>query len=502
MLKSHRSIPRAPGQTRRVGPGRSLALGIGVVISIAAVAAMGAHPAHAAVVITVTGTSGAVVIDGVCDLREAVQAANTNSLVDTCNGQGGNATDVIHITATGTILQSLGPMLITQPVSIIGPGANLLAIDGQNATMIFKVISGQSAKITGLTLQHGFTDEIPGGGDGDGGGGAAIRSDGDVILDDVAIIDNVNGSLNCVGCSGSLLMNTGTKLTMTNSVVSGNITRDYGFGGGIFLNTGTSASLTNVTIVNNSITNVNSLGGGLGANGLVSLNNVTISGNSAGFGGGAYFGEVASVTNSIIAGNSATLAGPDCFPSASAVVNSLDYNLVGDPSACMISGTTTHNITGVSALLGALGDNGGSTRTMALGAGSPAIDAANDSTCAPTDQRGTARPIDGDGANGAQCDIGAYEFVQQLPPAPTTTAGVVIVPATTTVDTVVAPLPPDPSTTPGPAQPTTPTSAVEIVGPLPETGSNGDGVGVAIVLLTSGLILVMAARRLPNSTRR
>ena len=36
---------------------------------------------------------------------------------------------------------------------------------------------------------------------------------------------------------------------------------------------------------------------------------------------------------------------------------------------------------------------------------SPAIDAGDDSTCPPTDQRGVPRPI------GAHCDIGAFEFI-------------------------------------------------------------------------------------------
>jgi hypothetical protein len=55
-------------------------------------------------------------------------------------------------------------------------------------------------------------------------------------------------------------------------------------------------------------------------------------------------------------------------------------------------------------MLGPLADNGGSTLTRALLAGSPAIDTGS-SDCPPpaTDQRGTARP------QGVHCDIGAFE---------------------------------------------------------------------------------------------
>lgn len=76
-------------------------------------------------------------------------------------------------------------------------------------------------------------------------------------------------------------------------------------------------------------------------------------------------------------------------------------------------------------LLGALADNGGPTQTRALQAGSPAIDTGVSGACsaAPVnnlDQRGFARPVDGDGLGGAACDSGAFEFVPNQPPgAPT-----------------------------------------------------------------------------------
>ena len=74
------------------------------------------------------------------------------------------------------------------------------------------------------------------------------------------------------------------------------------------------------------------------------------------------------------------------------------------------------DITGQDPKLGPLTNNGGPTETRALLHGSPAIDAGNPATpgsggnaCEATDQRGVARPQDGDADGVATCDIGAFE---------------------------------------------------------------------------------------------
>jgi uncharacterized repeat protein (TIGR01451 family) len=58
-----------------------------------------------------------------------------------------------------------------------------------------------------------------------------------------------------------------------------------------------------------------------------------------------------------------------------------------------------------------LKDNGGPTQTIALEAGSPAIDVVPAADCQATDQRGDPRPAAGQ----SDCDIGAYEAGSSLP---------------------------------------------------------------------------------------
>ncbi len=77
------------------------------------------------------------------------------------------------------------------------------------------------------------------------------------------------------------------------------------------------------------------------------------------------------------------------------------FTAIGSPTQ---TGAPTLN---TDPLLGPLANNGGLTQTLALLAGSPAINAATNAGCPSTDQRGITRPQ----PSGGTCDLGAYEFV-------------------------------------------------------------------------------------------
>jgi hypothetical protein len=116
-----------------------------------------------------------------------------------------------------------------------------------------------------------------------------------------------------------------------------------------------------------------------------------------------------------LAGNT----GGNCYVPSYGAITDLGYN-ISDDNSCDFTATGSQNNT--NPMLGAFGNNGGPTQTIALLSGSPAIDAIPLADCTDqasppnriiTDQRGALRPDAGE----LLCDIGAYE-VQDLAEQP------------------------------------------------------------------------------------
>jgi predicted outer membrane repeat protein len=166
------------------------------------------------------------------------------------------------------------------------------------------------------------------------------------------------------------------------------------------LNTGSSVVIANDTFTGNSVTDPSGQGSALYISASpVTINNCTIAGNTAPAGHSAiYFDTFKHVTvmnNTIIASNS----GGNCAIA--------DGSLTGGNNL-QFGDSTCPGITVANPLLAPLANNGGPTKTMALGAGSPAIDAADTIAAPATDQRGNPR-TDGNGDGYVIADIGAFE---------------------------------------------------------------------------------------------
>jgi hypothetical protein len=183
-------------------------------------------------------------------------------------------------------------------------------------------------------------------------------------------------------------------LTVTDSLITGNYSPSvYALSRGVGLqNNGGTATLTNVTVSGNTATTE---GAGIRnvADGTVTVFNSTIASNTGPLVGGIYseVGGTVTILNTIVASNGGANYLGDLV--------SQGHNIASDGSCGL---TSPGDMPLTDPVLGPLADNGGPTQTRALLAGSPAINAANDSVCPFADQRRYTRI--------GVCDIGAYEF--------------------------------------------------------------------------------------------
>jgi predicted outer membrane repeat protein len=194
------------------------------------------------------------------------------------------------------------------------------------------------------------------------------------------------------GDSGGGIYGSGP-VTVENTTISGNSAVTSG--GGIY---GGNIEVSNSTISGNS---AGISGGGIYNIPFYSLNvaNSTISGNSAPSGGGIYNGASMGISNTIL---NAGASGENIFNNGG-TVTSHGYNLSSDNGGGYLTGPGDQINT--DPLLGPLQDNGGPTFTHALLSGSAAIDAGDPNFSPPpfTDQRGCPRVSNG------RIDIGSFE---------------------------------------------------------------------------------------------
>ncbi|HTK76939.1 MAG TPA: choice-of-anchor Q domain-containing protein, partial [Gemmataceae bacterium] len=369
-----------------------------------------------------------------------------------------------------TITLSSGQLSVTDSTTIRGPGANLLAISGNNASRIFSIGSTAvpDVSVSGMLLTAGFVS---------GSGGAILSVGANLTIDSVRMTGN-----RVFGSGGALaLQGTGGSLRLWNSQVLNNVAETGGFalaagggallnrlipveirgctidgnqapnGGGVFAGNGGSGNPGTLTILGSTISNnrADNVGGGVNYpnTALILIRSSTISMNVAGIqGGGVYVSSIGpltvenstivanqaptgagldyeavnnglplTITSSIISGNVGTV-GPDV--NARIAQTTATRSAIGNSNGFTLTPASGNNLPyGDNLLLGPLADNGGPTKTQALPSTSPAVDAGSNPAGLGNDQRGLGFPR----TAGAAPDIGAFEYV--APGTPTAAAG-------------------------------------------------------------------------------
>jgi uncharacterized repeat protein (TIGR01451 family) len=313
---------------------------------------------------------------GSCTLRAAIALANSDL---------GN--DTIQIPAGEYKLNPAagGQLSITASMTLAGAGARVTTIRAASNSQIF-IVSAGTVALDDLTLT-GAKVALEGGAV-QGEGTAVLTIERDIITKNEVVGGDGGGIHTAFTLSGI------GKLLIDSSTVSENSAD----GGGGLDGPGP------ITVVNSTFTGNHVVNNGAAMEvERTTLVNDTISGNECG--GGESFGEGCgggvrylekefTTHDTIIAYNKDQSGNVDnCLGSVPTTGPNLEngtdckFSIKGNP------------------LLGSLEENGGPTPTMLLGAGSPAIEAGTNETCAKLDQRGGARPA----TAGAQCDLGAVE---------------------------------------------------------------------------------------------
>ncbi|REJ79317.1 MAG: hypothetical protein DWQ47_00830 [Acidobacteria bacterium] len=407
---------------------------------------------------------------GAGSLRQAIVDANAS---------GGD--DVIEFdnsffNTQRTIVLTSGELVVSDNLTVNGPGSGLLSISGNGSSRVFSIsgeFSSLTVTISGVTVRDGWIDassfagggiavndsngvpfhvtlnlesviltenEVVGGGSG---GALQVIRNGALNITNSVFLNNKSNAGSGIGCgSGSGYC---TSAEISNTTFEGNAA---GNGGGVFLccgnNTpnGTPINFENVAFINNyanqngsafrenalasiSFTNVTFAGNRSNSNGATLqlargtyvFENVTIAHNSSadfntsgGIDDQNFSAGGITIRNSIVASNRNGVGPSDVNVTAGDFI-SAGHNLFGVVSPqTVITGDTTGNQIGVNPRLDPVPRfRGAATKTLALRPGSPAIDAGDPVNFEATDQRGVARPVDGDGTAGALPDIGAFE---------------------------------------------------------------------------------------------
>jgi hypothetical protein len=318
-------------------------------------------------------TTSPTSVSGHCNLSDAIQAANSETMVNGCAAGAGG--DAIVFTVTGDIAIA-ATLNVTDPaLTIVGPTGGI-TIDGSGNKRVFSLAAGIDFTLENLTIANGFVS---------GPGGGIEGGDGDVITISDCTFTNDFGKNDTGGAI--FAQGNSNSVVITNSTFVGDVAQ---FGGAIYdaggAMSGSSLDITNSTFWHN----FSSAGGA----------------------------DIASKVNPSLRGNVFANVGQGIHCAYTAATD-LGYNISDDDSCDLIeppSGTSVNNSTTLNLDPAGLQNNGGPTQTVALEPDSQAVDFIPVADCVDqsmppvrlmTDQRGFPRP---DPGNPDFCDAGAYEL--------------------------------------------------------------------------------------------
>ena len=144
---------------------------------------------HAQLIVTTNSDSGPG------SLRQAIADASSG--------------DTITFAISGVITLTSGELLITNDLTITGPGPTNLILNPNHASRGFEIRSQGTASISGLAIMNGFVVS------GSGSSGGGIYNAGTLTLSNAIV------SLNTAGTGGGIYNAAGT-VTIDNSTLSAN----------------------------------------------------------------------------------------------------------------------------------------------------------------------------------------------------------------------------------------------------------------------------------------
>ncbi|MEM6777462.1 MAG: ELWxxDGT repeat protein, partial [Planctomycetota bacterium] len=313
--------------------------------------------------------------DGMLTLREAILAANTDTVVgDAAAGSGAdtivfapNLQGTINLSTAGDSTDGSSAFGITTPITILGDnGGTGITLDAGGNKRHFYVGASGSLSLDTLTIT---------------GGNAGV-----------------GGAIHSVG-----------SLTITDSTFSGNTASNGTNGGG-----GAIYSTQELVVSNSTLSGNTSAGGGGGItnfNGNVTATNVTFAGNTATI-GGALSNITTNPARRVILENSILADSINAISDLRSAQGLIDArNTLVESGGSAINGVNVGNIFDVDPQLGPLAANGGPTQTHKPALSSPVVDAGNNTLATAagltTDQTDATRLF-------GTVDIGSVELQEPV----------------------------------------------------------------------------------------